>query len=224
VRGFQTVSLDISKLKNVCTRSGKTIAGCPACAELGQDRKCEHLVISADGRFGCVIYPGDGPEAKEHRRRIFALCGIHEIKPLIVRRTNLRLQKIPVKTGLWGRLGRHFFSHVRISATCESNTSHDAANVAKPIMTHLKASLPSLPGTLRTGENESSKVLRHLGRPLTEREISILRQAGAENDPVILAAVELFNATIVAVQTDASSLSGTTGTPVHERAEQIDLL
>ena len=36
-----------------------------------------------------------------------------------------------------------------------------------------------------------------LNRRLTEHEISILRQAGAENDPVILKAIELFNATVV---------------------------
>ena len=71
--------------KMCACRGGKIIARCPACAEAGHDQKGEHLVINADGRFGCVVYPGDSADAKEHRKRIFALCGDREIKPLVVR-------------------------------------------------------------------------------------------------------------------------------------------
>ena len=78
------MSLDITKVENVRERSGKIIARCPACAEAGHDRKGEHLVVNEDGRFGCILYPGDSPEAKEHRRRIFALCGDQTTKPLAV--------------------------------------------------------------------------------------------------------------------------------------------
>ena len=55
--------------------------------------------FSADGRFGCVVYPGDSADAKEHRKRIFALCGDREIKPLAVHPPGL------------GRLGRVNQSH-----------------------------------------------------------------------------------------------------------------
>jgi hypothetical protein len=115
------MSLDISKLKNVCAHGDKTTAGCPACAEAGHDQKGEHLVINADGSFGCVVYPGDSAEAKGHRKRIFALCGDRKIKPLIVRSPVLgRLGQVdqshsagePLKTGLLGRLGRVFQTHL----------------------------------------------------------------------------------------------------------------
>jgi hypothetical protein len=65
--------LDTSKLENVKTRGSKTRARCPACAEEGGDKTGDHLSISADGRFGCVRYPG--AEGAEHRRRIFAIAG-----------------------------------------------------------------------------------------------------------------------------------------------------
>ena len=67
------MSLDLSRLENVRQRGGKTIARCPACAEEGHDKKSEHLVIMADGRFGCVVHPGEG--GRGHRRQIFALVG-----------------------------------------------------------------------------------------------------------------------------------------------------
>src|SRR5512133_3317542 len=115
------MSLDISKLENVRKRSGKVIARCPACAEPGHDQKGEHLVINTDGSFGCVVYPGDSADAKEHRKRIFALCGDREIKPLAVHPSGLgrsgpavqsRLAVSPLKTGLLGRLGRVFETHL----------------------------------------------------------------------------------------------------------------
>jgi hypothetical protein len=77
------MSLDISKLENVRSRGEKITARCPACAEAGQDLTRNHLFIQADGRFGCVVYPGDSPDASAHRKRIFSLCGNREIRPLI---------------------------------------------------------------------------------------------------------------------------------------------
>jgi hypothetical protein len=79
------MSLDLSKLENAHTRGDKIIAQCPACAESDQDHTSEHLIVDQRGRFGCVVYPGQGLEAKAHRRRIFELCGDREIKPLCVR-------------------------------------------------------------------------------------------------------------------------------------------
>lgn len=53
---------------------GKRIGRCPACAEQGGDHKAEHLVIYDDGRYGCVVYPGN--QGSDHRRRIRVLVGI----------------------------------------------------------------------------------------------------------------------------------------------------
>jgi hypothetical protein len=115
------MSLDISKLEHVHAHGGKTTARCPACAEGGHDQSGEHLVINADGSFGCVVYPGDSTEAKAHRKRIFALCGDLEIRPLLVHPADLgRLGRVnqsqlsdqPLKTGLLGRLGRLFQTHL----------------------------------------------------------------------------------------------------------------
>ena len=205
------MSLDISKLKNLRTRGDKTIAGCPACAELGQDRTCEHLLVSTDGRFGCVVYSGDGPEAREHRRRIFALCGDHGIKPLAVHPSfsasvsgMARTPGTPVresfknfKTGLLERLGRRFAVHAHsfFSAKSEPNKS-PIRDATKSVVNSPQASEPSL-GTPRTGIDLLTTDFLHRGRTLTEHELSILRRAGAENDPIILDAINLFNATVV---------------------------
>lgn len=111
------MSLDISKLENIRKRGRKITARCPACAEAGHDQKGEHLFINADGPFGCVVYPGDLADAKAHRKRIFAMCGDCEIKPLSVHAPGLgRLGRVnqshsagrPLKNGLLGRLGRVF--------------------------------------------------------------------------------------------------------------------
>jgi len=66
------MALDISKLENVVKKAGgRFTARCPACAEVGADTKGEHLAVFADGKFGCVVHPGD----KKHRKRIYALAG-----------------------------------------------------------------------------------------------------------------------------------------------------
>jgi len=129
------VSLDISKLERVRTNGAKTTARCPACAEAGHDQKGEHLFIYADGRFGCVVYPGDSADAKAHRRRIFALCGNREFKPLVVRRTVLGRSRrenrgcpagAPLKTRLLGRLGRVFDTHLAEKQTRERRGDREA--------------------------------------------------------------------------------------------------
>ncbi len=59
------MKLDLNKLLNVKRPGGgKTTAQCPACAADGGDAKKEHLVIYADGRFGCVVQPKD----KDHNK------------------------------------------------------------------------------------------------------------------------------------------------------------
>lgn len=77
------MSLDLSKLQNVREQSGKTIARCPACAEAGMDETGEHLVIQADGRFGCVVHPGSA--GKPHRQRIAKLVGARGVPVIKVR-------------------------------------------------------------------------------------------------------------------------------------------
>lgn len=66
------MALNLNKLEKVRGHSkGATIARCPACAEEGNDRIGEHLIIYRDGRFGCVANAKDG----QHNQRIFALAG-----------------------------------------------------------------------------------------------------------------------------------------------------
>jgi hypothetical protein len=66
------MSLDIKKLERVSEKpDGKITARCPACAVAGGDKKGEHLVVFADGKFGCVKFPGDS----EHRNQVYSLAG-----------------------------------------------------------------------------------------------------------------------------------------------------
>jgi hypothetical protein len=72
------MSLDLDRLEKPRLRGGRLIARCPACAEIGVDRSCDHLFIADEGRgpFGCVVNPGPGGDA--HRKRIFELVGVQE--------------------------------------------------------------------------------------------------------------------------------------------------
>ena len=70
--------LYLDRLEKPRVRGGKLIARCPACAEMGADKSCEHLVIMDEGRgpFRCIV----DPEGKggAHSRRIFELVGKRE--------------------------------------------------------------------------------------------------------------------------------------------------
>ena len=68
------MSLDVRKL-TVSRRleDGTVVARCPACAAGGQDRSGEHLVVYPDGRFGCVVHPGEAGWL--HRKVIFEAVG-----------------------------------------------------------------------------------------------------------------------------------------------------
>lgn len=64
--------LNLNKLEKVVNKpDGKIEARCPACAEQGDDKTGNHLVVYPDGRFGCVANPGD----KDHSRAILRLAG-----------------------------------------------------------------------------------------------------------------------------------------------------
>jgi hypothetical protein len=187
------MSLDIAKLQNVCGRGKKIIARCPACAESGCDNKGDHLVINADGRFACVVYPGHSPDAKAHRKRIFSLCGDRAVKPLDVRRAREtegtgRLGRgvesetavAALKSGLLGRLGREFQTHLEPSRKIEKDffPVGELCDNQKGVLAVLKSGVRP-------------------NRPLTNRELWLLRRAGAENDPIIITALNLFNGKIV---------------------------
>lgn len=86
------------------------VARCPACAEIGQDRQGNHLILYDNGRFGCVKY--QRTEGIEHRKRIFQLVGEpQQIKTIIdVKNPSQLSQKngeILMKN-IMGRLGHLF--------------------------------------------------------------------------------------------------------------------
>jgi len=185
------MSLDISKLQSVRTRGRKTTARCPACAEVGHDQTRDHLFIQPDGRFGCVVYPGDSPDARAHRKRIFALCGNREIKPLVVRRSVLgRSGRVdqshsasePLRTGLLGHLGRLFQSH-----SCTEPPLGEKESRGSDKLNDCEE------GVLGVLNTPGAK----FHRPLTEHEWAVLVRARAENDPIIIEALRLFNAQVV---------------------------
>jgi hypothetical protein len=188
------MSLDISKLENVRTHGGKITARCPACAEAGHDQTRNHLIIGADGRFGCVVCPGASPDAREHRKRIFALCGNREIKPLAVRGSVLgrfgrtaesHSASAPLKSGLLGRLGRLFQTR---SGTEVTHTGNKDRRTEK--LNDFKPGVPSVLSVLAIEPH----------RPLSERERVILAGVQAENESLILEALRMFNATVAGIE------------------------
>ena len=64
--------ITIEKLQNVRQREdGATLARCPACAEAGNDKNGDNLLIYPGGKFTCLAHQEDAA----HRQRIFALAG-----------------------------------------------------------------------------------------------------------------------------------------------------
>ena len=107
------MSIDISRLENVRTIGNKTVARCPACAESGQDKKGNHLIISNDGKFACVMF--QGASGHEHRKRIFRLVGIKESpkNEISVKQMSQASHDTPkvVMDDVLGRIGHHFLSY-----------------------------------------------------------------------------------------------------------------
>ena len=60
----------LEKLRRLA--NGDVISACPACREIGGDRKGDNLRVFSSGAFHCIALPND----KEHNARIFALVGI----------------------------------------------------------------------------------------------------------------------------------------------------
>lgn len=86
-----TAALDLARLENAKQRNGKTTAACPACRAAGGDKTGNHLVIFANGKFGCCACPDD----PEHRKLIFELVGTREEKPQVGAYGPFRAQPIP---------------------------------------------------------------------------------------------------------------------------------
>lgn len=104
------VGIDESKLENCRRKGNKITARCPACFEAGHDRQGNHLILSDDGRFGCVKYPGlDG---KDHRKRIFQLVGAVASKRMTIDVKQAshpsQNQDVVLMKNVLGRLGHHF--------------------------------------------------------------------------------------------------------------------
>jgi hypothetical protein len=179
------MNLDASKLENVRVRGNRITARCPACAEVGRDRRGDHLVVNEDGRFACVVYAGDAPASKAHRKRIFALCGGRDVKTLKVRPT-LDETTTPLKTGLLGRLGRVFETHAQERGgknVEQGRDPHSESELIDPERTVLGVLKPNAP-------------LKPY-RPLTEHERDVLRRNGMENDPLVIEALNIFDGNVV---------------------------
>jgi hypothetical protein len=67
-------TIDVSKLQRIRFSNTKIIARCPACAELGRDRKGNNLAIFPNGAFHCQAFPGD----REHNLRIVSISGAQQ--------------------------------------------------------------------------------------------------------------------------------------------------
>ncbi len=104
------MGIDVSKLENCHKRGNKIIARCPACVEMGQDKKGNHFFLNGDGRYGCVVYPGS--EGHDHRKKIFQLVGeTQPIKTLIdVKQVSQASQKqgAVLMKDVLGQLGHYF--------------------------------------------------------------------------------------------------------------------
>jgi hypothetical protein len=112
------MSIDMSKLENVKNKGNRTVARCPACAESGQDKKGNHLIINSDGKFACVMFPGSSGD--EHRKRIFRLTGIIDSPKNIisVKEASQVSRNNPdvIINDVLGRIGHHFLSHYKKSS------------------------------------------------------------------------------------------------------------
>ena len=119
--------LDTSKLENVRERNGKTTSACPACREDGRDRSGEHLVLFEDGKFGCVAYPGDDADARNHRKSVFRLAGVQSKRAAQTAKSEpIKCAFSPIisaldpsetsETQILGRFGRSFHTYAHTGA------------------------------------------------------------------------------------------------------------
>jgi hypothetical protein len=173
------MGLDLSRLENVRHHGAKVIARCPACAEVENDRKGEHLFIEPGGRFGCVVFPD--AEGRKHRQRIFELVGIKRttqngfeirdpLSPIISK------QKV-IQKDILGRLGHVNTTHARYSG-----------NIPVPKKETRKESLNTVPAV-----PEDSRYL------YSPSELEMLQEIDNESLERIDEVKRLFNGTVVSV-------------------------
>jgi hypothetical protein len=129
------VSLDVTKLTNVRQVGDKTIAACPACREDQQDHRGDHLFISKDGRFGCVLHSGLSQASRAHRRRIWRFAGAQTDigARRVPKRVMVQRPAVPTaETRVLGRFGRSPSSHAHtcIEAAHDSLKSKEVASEA----------------------------------------------------------------------------------------------
>jgi len=198
------MNLNLSKLERVHHRGRKTIARCPACAESEHDHRGEHLIINEDGKFGCVVYSVNSPDARAHRKRIFALCGIRKtIQPLIVKKDVSHTAKEPpyiiwcgqrdvpsVSTGTPGRQGRISpYTSLYTEGVKQSERPPPLLNQSRP------ESVPSVPIT-------PVRKLKERTTDLYPCELDLLKRwCGPDGDPsLVLEAVRLLNCRIIRIE------------------------
>jgi hypothetical protein len=73
------MKISIDRLQSVKQGKGKITARCPACAEGGRDAKGNHLCVFDDGKFACVVHPGEA--GHPHRQQILKLVGVDDSVP-----------------------------------------------------------------------------------------------------------------------------------------------
>jgi len=132
------MGLNLSQLENVKYQGKKVISRCPACGEMGNDRKGNHLFIEPGGRFGCVVYPGT--DGHQHRQRIFELIGMKSSGKtgFAIRKPMELLSKGKViQKDILGHLGRFQMTPARKEA---NNNQDKNINQKEP-----KTSVPPVP-------------------------------------------------------------------------------
>ena len=198
------MNLNLSKLEGVRCHGKKTIARCPACAKAGKNRKVEHLFVDENGRFGCVVYPGNSPEAKAHRKQIFALCGIREIQPLIVKKD---ASHSPKQSEYIIRCRRKYVPSVPIGTPGREGRISPCTNLHTE---GVKQSEPPPPPLLNQGKLESVpnvpiapvRKLKERTTDLYPCELDLLTcWCGPDGDPsLVLEAVRLVNCRIIRIE------------------------
>lgn len=175
------MGLDITKLEKL-TRHGSFItARCPACAELGGDNEGKHLFVAGDGRFGCVLYPGE--RGREHRRRIFTLASGQNTPRVVdkyfeVRRPSAADGKT-IQEDILGRLGRLFSTYADMEEKGPIHTRHTYKGLEIPV--------PSVPGP----EDRNDK------KSFSEAEEALVAGLDGESLEVIRMVKDLFGATVI---------------------------
>ena len=192
------MSIDLSLLQNVRTSGNKTIARCPACAEMGQDNKGNHLIISEDGKFACVMF--QGASGHEHRKRIFRLVGIKESpkNTISVKHTSQASQDTPkvVMDDVLGRIGRIFLSCSKKPA-CPAGRQ-DESKVDK--MVRMYEELNTEADHAKRTQSEQAFKIAWDKLPETDRKalVEVLLNKGLLPD-IVKQALDIFEGTVVSL-------------------------